>query len=245
MSDLLDMAVEAHGGIDRWDRARSLTVDAQISGSLFELKGQPDIFKQVEVEISCTDPYTVYRSLGGAKERHGSFEPGRVAIFHGEELQEELINPRAALHALSLAEPWQELHALYFGGYAIWHYLAAPFVFTRQGFQAEEIAPWNEGDEIWRRLEVTFPKSVPSNCPTQTYHFDQNGLLRRMDYHVEILNVEIPVAHYCDDHRSVDGIIVPHRRRAVPRRNDGTADFGALYVGIDLQNVVIQTAFSL
>lgn len=240
MSDLLDIAVEAHGGMDRWDRSRSLTVDAQITGSLFDLKGQPDIFKQVEVEISCGSPHTIYRSLGASEERCGTFEPGRVAIFRGEELQEELTNPRAAIHALSPAEPWQELHVLYFGGYAIWHYLAAPFVFTRPGFQVEEIAPWKEGEENWRRLEVTFPKSVPSHCPKQTYFFDQSNLLRRMDYHVEILNVEIPVAHYCYDHRSIGGIVIPHRRRAVSRRSDGTADFGALYVEIELQNASIQ-----
>ena len=38
MNDLLDTAVAAHGGLDRWNQVKSITVDASITGALLALK---------------------------------------------------------------------------------------------------------------------------------------------------------------------------------------------------------------
>ena len=36
MNDLLDSAVAAHGGLDRWNQVTSITVDAAITGALWQ-----------------------------------------------------------------------------------------------------------------------------------------------------------------------------------------------------------------
>src|SRR3546814_15631557 len=40
MSDLLDMAIDAHGGLELWRGLKRITVDKTIGGTLFQLKGQ-------------------------------------------------------------------------------------------------------------------------------------------------------------------------------------------------------------
>jgi hypothetical protein len=43
---------------------------------------------------------------------------------------------------------WDDLDLLYFGGYALWGYLCAPFIFTRDGFEIEDEEPWREGSPV-------------------------------------------------------------------------------------------------
>ena len=38
MNYLLESAVAAHGGLDRWNQVKSITVDASISGALWAVK---------------------------------------------------------------------------------------------------------------------------------------------------------------------------------------------------------------
>jgi hypothetical protein len=68
MNDLLDSAVAAHGGVDRWNQVKSITVDASIAGALRALKSQDDA-----QQISCFGPDGLLRRhdftidiLGGA-----------------------------------------------------------------------------------------------------------------------------------------------------------------------------------
>jgi hypothetical protein len=42
MNELLELAVSAHGGLDRWKRVRSIDVSLIISGQLLEVKGFPE-----------------------------------------------------------------------------------------------------------------------------------------------------------------------------------------------------------
>ena len=45
MNDLLEVAVAARGGLDRWNQVKSITVGASITGALWSLKGQDDALK--------------------------------------------------------------------------------------------------------------------------------------------------------------------------------------------------------
>lgn len=42
MNDLLQTAVDAHGGLKRWNEVKTITVAAAITGAIWMLKGQPD-----------------------------------------------------------------------------------------------------------------------------------------------------------------------------------------------------------
>jgi hypothetical protein len=45
------------------------------------------------------------------------------------------------------------------------------------------------------------------------------------------------MADYTDDHKTFDGIVVPTRRRARRRLQDGTADMSVDYITIDTHHV--------
>ena len=40
MSDLLALAVVAHGGLDRWHSYRTVSLELSVGGALWDLKGQ-------------------------------------------------------------------------------------------------------------------------------------------------------------------------------------------------------------
>ena len=50
MDELLAQAVEAHGGLSRWNRLATLTATASITGALWRLKRTADLLTQVSVE---------------------------------------------------------------------------------------------------------------------------------------------------------------------------------------------------
>ena len=49
-----------------------------------------------------------------------------------------------------------------------------------------KIAPWQEGQERWRGLRVTFADNIVSHSRLQDFYFGDDGLLRRHDYHVDV-----------------------------------------------------------
>jgi hypothetical protein len=80
----LDLALNAHGGLDRWRQVQSLDVRISLTGGLHRLKGHPDGVpnalmhvrtRRVGVDVSpwigmgtgkrCPDEYTRARSCGG------------------------------------------------------------------------------------------------------------------------------------------------------------------------------------
>jgi hypothetical protein len=42
MTELLDLALQAHGGLERWRDVQSLAVRVSLTGSLYRLKGYPE-----------------------------------------------------------------------------------------------------------------------------------------------------------------------------------------------------------
>jgi hypothetical protein len=105
----------------------------------------------------------------------------------------------------------------------------------RDGFELSEAEPWSEGGESWRGLRVRFPDDVPAHSREQVYYFDDQGLLRRNDYTAEVFGGWAKAAHYCWDHERFDGIVVPTRRRAMPRRGNGKPlrQVGLVSIAID------------
>ena len=69
----------------------------------------------------------------------------------------------------------------------------------------------------------------------QTYYFDGDGLLRRLDYSVDILGGG-PAVHYPSRYREFDGIMVPTRRRVYVRNPDGSPVRDPVSVSIDITN---------
>jgi hypothetical protein len=70
----------------------------------------------------------------------------------------------------------------------------------------------------------------------QTYYFDEAGLLRRLDYAVDILGGG-PAVNYPSEYRKFDGIMVPTRRRVYVRNPDGSPVRDSVSIAIEIANV--------
>jgi hypothetical protein len=118
----------------------------------------------------------------------------------------------------------------------MWTYLTSPFTFTLPGYEVEEMEPWRENGETWRRLQVTFPPDIATHSKVQTFYIDKDGLIRRHDYDVEISG-GTPAVHYLSDHTEVSGIIVPTKRLVYIRQPDLSPLKEPLIVSIQLSDI--------
>jgi hypothetical protein len=78
MNDLLDSAVAAHGGLDRWNQVKSITVDASITGALWALKSKDGALKDVRFEVDTTRERLTMDFAG--HDKRSVFEPRRVVL---------------------------------------------------------------------------------------------------------------------------------------------------------------------
>ena len=50
MSTLLEEAVLAHGGIENWKKLRRVSATLDIGGAIWQFKGQPGMFSDLELD---------------------------------------------------------------------------------------------------------------------------------------------------------------------------------------------------
>ena len=64
MSDLLDLVLAAHGGLERWREVRYLDVRLSASGGLFQIKGHPEGLHDVIMRIETQRPAVTFVPFG-------------------------------------------------------------------------------------------------------------------------------------------------------------------------------------
>ncbi|MFM0326951.1 hypothetical protein [Caballeronia glebae] len=235
MSDLLEQAVQAHGGIDTWRKLRGVRAKLEIGGGIWHVKGQPDMFRNIELDADLRRQQVDITSPAG--EWTSRFTPDVVSIgSKTERIVEDRRAPRSSFANHTQQSPWDRLHAIYFSSYALWTYLTIPFLYTLPGFETEELPQWEENGEVWRRLKVKFPASVVSHSREQISYFREDGLLRRHDYTVDVMG-GASGANYASDYRDVGGIIVPMSRRVFAYDDTGRKIGEPLLVSIDFSEI--------
>lgn len=237
MNELLKLAVDAHGGLERWKTFSKLTARVNAGGVLWPLKGVPGLLDDYNLELSTRDQSVIFNRFA-APDQRSSYAPNRVSIESistGETLQSR-DNPRAAFEGHVLETQWDQLHLVYFASYAMWLYLNQPFLYTQPGFVTEELSPVQENGETWRRLKVTFPENIATHSREQISYFGEDGLLRRHDYSVDV-SAGATGANYASDYQEVNGIIVPTKRRVYPVGPDGQKVPEPLLVSIDMSEI--------
>ncbi|MBO0728249.1 MAG: hypothetical protein J2P57_03250 [Acidimicrobiaceae bacterium] len=238
MPELLETAVAAHGGLDRWNDVRSITVRASITGAVWPVKGHVDALREVRFDVDTTRQHLTMEYVG--HNRVSVFEPHRVVVqTGGGEVVGARDDPEKSFAGHQFETPWDDLHLAYFTGEALWTYLNTPFLYTRPGFVTDEIAPIEVGGETWRRLEVTFPEDIKTHSRKQVFCFGPDGLLRRHDFTIDVI-AGAPAELFAAEYRDVDGIVVPTKRRAygAPVNDDLTS--GPLMVGIDMGEISLR-----
>jgi hypothetical protein len=242
LPDLVLEVIEAHGGLDRWRSVGRLSLRISTGGLLFTLKGQRTAIRDLEAYVMPKKRRTVFLGYP-ARGQRGVFDNGSV---HIESDAGEVIaarpDARSAFGTLRRRLWWDKLDMLYFCGYALWTYLSLPFLAAEPGFEVNELGSWSEDGEPWRRMGIRFPADVHTHCREQILYFDKAGLLGRHDYTAEPVGARARAAHYCSEHRSFDGLIIPTRRRVYPRRANGRPLRALTLVWIDIEDVRVGTA---
>ncbi|MDW5265519.1 MULTISPECIES: hypothetical protein [Acidobacteriaceae] len=239
--ELLNLALDANGGLDRWRKVTRLDVRLRLSGSLFELKGYPDGLRDVHVIIDPIAPSVELVPFPRNGTR-GLFVPSQVWLQSDDgKRNDELLDPKHAYDGHIRSTPWNDLQFLYFIAYAFWNYFTMPFFLMNSGIVCTEGAEHIESGEIWRSIKAEFPADIDTHSKEQTFYFDNKGFLQRHDYFTDV--AKGTVAHYCHDYRCFDGFWFPTRRRVVSRRDDGTTVLsGSSTVLIDIDSVIISSS---
>jgi hypothetical protein len=223
MSDLLEFALDAHGGMDRWVKVDTITTRLSIGGPFWSVRGFPDAFLDETLTIDVHRQHAVFTPWVAPDHRVTlDVDPERVTVQGADgRTIDGRMNPRRSYAGYNLSSAWDSPQVGYFLGYAMWNYLTTPYLLTRPGVQTREIEPWDEEGETWRRLHVTFPSTIATHTAQQIFYFGADGLLRRLDYTVDV-NANARAANYADAYRTFDGLVFPTRRRIYPRNPDGT-----------------------
>jgi hypothetical protein len=236
LDDLLALAIDAHGGMKRWDGITRFRAAASITGAIWDLKTKPGLLTDVTFEGDTRDQ-RVRISPFPAPGCYTTWEPHQETIETPQGvLLEERRNPALSFLGPDRDSPWDELQVAYFAAEACWNYFTTPFLFARPDFVVQELDPWSEDGQMWRRLFVTYPDDVIAHCRQQTYYFDEEGCLRRVDYVVDVLGGWAAV-QYPSDYREFNGIMVPTRRRDYVRNQDGSPVLQPVSVAMDVRRV--------
>jgi hypothetical protein len=242
MDKLLSEVLEAHGGSRNWRRVAKVTAELSLGGVFWAARGWPEIYARQTVTL---DPHRQHITFAPFTDPERisvlDVDPERVEISTRDgRMLEERLNPRGTfpLPFLDTGTAWDALQVAYFTSAAVWNYLTAPFVFTQRGVEAQEIEPWMEGAQTWRRLAVTFPETIANHNANQVFYYDDALMQRRMDYSPDVTG-NPPVAHYTFDHKTFDGFVFPTRRRVHLRDAKGVADQTFAPITLDVSSVKI------
>jgi hypothetical protein len=239
MNKLLARIIDAHGGLDCWNRYEKVEATIVSGGGFFRLKGVPQdsaprrMTVWLHEERSSVFPF-------GALDQRTMFTPERIAIekLDGTVVAERQI-PRDSFAGHQMNTPWDALHRAYFNGEALWTYLTTPFLLTMNGVRVAETERWQEGAETWHVLRAHFPGSIETHCGIQDFFFDEDLMLRRHDYSVNIAG-GFPAAQLTSDYVIANGIYLPTKRRSYTRGGDRRPVLEMLMVAIDISEVCFE-----
>ncbi|BBX44426.1 hypothetical protein GCM10009641_54060 [Mycobacterium cookii] len=219
MNDLLHEVLSAHGGLERWRSATTVHGRVRTGGLLIRTRVPGNRMADYRITVDVQQSRTVLDPFP-RDGRRGVFEDGTARIENdGGEVISSRENARAPFFGPSGLRRnfrWDALDAAYFAGYAMWNYLTAPYLLTRDDVEVSEGKRWQESGQTWRRLHAHFSPRTPTHSPRQTFYFDEEGLLRRHDYVAEVVGRWARAAHYSTDHVHADGFVFPTRRWVRP-----------------------------
>jgi len=208
---IVNEAIEAHGGREYWSSLEAIDAEISAGGFLFTAKQRP-VLQRVKMRAAAHEPkfsFFDFPKAGQTSELIGNAEV-RIIDSEGKIIAARK-NPREAFHGIRRLFKWDDLDFIYFAGYATWNYLTAPFLLGRKGVVVESLEPLRGELASLTRLQVTFPEDIPTHSRRQIFYFDEERLLRRLDYTAEVVGGWAHAAHWCGEYRPSTG---SRRRRA-------------------------------
>jgi hypothetical protein len=238
---LLAKVLDAHGGLENWERVRSLRADIVLGGPFWSMLGWPHAELKLTASLDARREHITLAPFT-APDRVAvlDVEPERLSIQTTDGVVvEQRDDPRSSFPRFNPATTrWDPIQVAYFLSAAHWNYLTQPFSFTYPGVEVREIEPWDERGQTWRRLAVRFPETNANHNADQLFYYDTDFMLRRMDYAPEV-TADSPVAHYTHDPKTFHTFVFPTRRRIHLRDTDGIADQSVAAITLDVAQVTI------
>jgi hypothetical protein len=234
---LLQEAIDAHGGSDRWRRFKGVASTIITGGLLWDIKGAKIIRAPRRATSEFRRQWTRVAPFGDP-DWTMTWTPEHVEITNGTgTIVAQRDNGREAFDR-SYDAPWDPMNLAYFNGYAMWTYHAVHFVFSEPGYEARESEPIAHEGEMLRGLAIRFPEGIHSHTREQQFYFGADGLLRRHDYEVDVW-AGTSAAHFLSDYVDVNGLQFPRRRSVFARLPDGRPDLDLNLVTIELSEYTL------
>jgi hypothetical protein len=239
---LLANVLDAHGGLENWKQVETLTVRLALGGPFWAARGGPHAY-ELTASLDARREHIALAPFS-APDRVAEFsvDPERVTIRTVDgAVVESRDDPRSSFPTFDQERTrWDAIQVAYFQSTSNWNYLVAPFGFTYPGVETRELEPWRESQtDVWRRLAVTFPASNANHNADQVFYYDDDFMLRRMDYAPEVTG-DAPIAHYAYDPVTFDGFVFPTRRRVHFRDAAGVADLSFAPITDDVRELRVQ-----
>jgi hypothetical protein len=241
MSDLLANVLDVAGGEKRWSEITKIRAELVLGGPFWSWKGWPQGQSGIDHIVFTADTRRQHASVevsAPAGQRWVLDQAVPVLRIENQtgEIIESRKNPRDSFVGQRRETPWDRIHLGYFLTYALWTYFTTPFLFTYPGLQTEEIEPWEEDGETWRRLLVTYPTSLATHNTESVFYYDEKFRQRRFDY-APYVTANHPVGHYTDDPQIYDGIVYPAKRRVYVRDPDTNRRIPGAHISADTLSV--------
>ncbi|WP_207231829.1 hypothetical protein [Edaphobacter modestus] len=98
MNSLAELAIDAHGGLDRWKQFETVSAHLVQGGGLWQVKGQVGMLDETNITVGLRSEWASHSPFG-VPGRRSRFAPGRVAI--------ETVDGTVLENCGSLANPLQ------------------------------------------------------------------------------------------------------------------------------------------
>lgn len=221
LPDVLAEAIQAHGGLEQWQKFSKVSASIVVGGFLWAMKG---IEMDGKPRVATADLKQQWLRVDGFGDPNWqmTFTPQQVRIetHDGAEIASQA-EPRSTFSGHTWQTPWTPTQLGYFNGYATWLYLVTPFLLAQPGFSFRDAPSIVHSGETLRGLHVRFPDHIHTHSHEQTLYFDDMRLLRRHDYKVDVAGESLG-AHFLSEYQEFQGIRFPTKRRVFMRAPDGT-----------------------
>jgi len=225
---LVERAIAAHGGLRQWMATTSVRLPfVHGGGPLLRLKGYGNTFPAPrEYEVRPHECITLFHGYPDGQHR-GRFASGSVSLecADGRGTVAVSRDHRATLRGLAKYRRWSPLDALYFFGYALWHYHTVPFTLPHARLVRVLVI---EG--VPAGVDVLIPPDVITHSRRQQFYFGQDGRIARHDYVADVVGAWARGSHFWEDYRDSGGLAIAHRRRVVVRLGRQPLPIGVLCI---------------
>lgn len=205
---LLENVLRASGGLDLWRLTRRFTLHISIGGALCTARCSTAQLKELVVEGSTHTQALEITGFARADLR-ALYRPDWVAL-EGQDARrviERQGSPEEFRSGLQ-STTWDELQLAHYCGYLIWNHIATPFILADPDFETKEVRGNSARGESLRQLRVVFPARVITHASAQTFYFDPEGFLKRLDYPAAH-DGHTQIAQMFSGHQRFSGILVP------------------------------------